>query len=198
MDSSAAADETPPGPSLEVVAERLDRVSRRLEEDSDKAAASVRGEADAYEKGLHGWRRWSGPLGSVSGVLGAVFAAGIGWAVFAGENATDTEVGEAVESSRREHNGGVLEAEIDPADGIPYGPHPELQQAVHDNAKAIHDLAANQKADAKQDERMDKRVKYLYELGRWEAQSLERERKGLKPKPRPDNLDVLESDLIND
>jgi hypothetical protein len=187
---------------LEYVAERLadlDRITKRIKEDSDRAsAASTSAEADVYENGVSGWKRWSGPIGWVAGLLVTVFSAGVAWSVFAGATATDSEVHEKVESALRHHNGGVLEFEIDPADGVPYGAHPELRDALQENAKAIKTLTEHQARDAVEDGRMKKRLKYLYELGRWEAQSLDRERKGLKPSGRPEALDALESELIND
>lgn len=186
----------------EYVAERLadlDRVTKRIKEDSDRAsAASTSAEADVYENGVSGWKRWSTPIGWMAGLIVTTFSGGVAWSVFAGETATDVELHETVDQAMRTHNGGVLEYEIDPADGVPYGAHPELRDALQENAKAIMALTEHQERDAVEDGRMKKRLKYLYELGRWEAQSLERERKGLKPLGRPEALDALESGLIND
>lgn len=191
--------------ATEFFAERIHAIDRRSrvfqrnwEQEKQVEADAAASGADQYEKVVSGWRKWLRQVGPLGGLIGTIFSAGVAWAVFAGANATDAEVDVAVDGALKAHNGGMEETAIDPADGEPYGPHPELHEAVQENAKAINALTENQAKDAEQDTRMNKRVRYLYELGRWESQSLDRQRRGLKPKPRPDRLDALESELIND
>lgn len=166
-------------------------VHEALDDESLEASTS------GLERRLSFVQRW----GWLAGVVGVIFSAGVGYALFLGKNATDEEVKTAVSSGIKEHNGRVDPHETDPATGYPRGHHPDMRAAIKSTAEAVDALTETQTTQGKIVEKLDKRGRYQFEYTKWEVKKAEckRERnctrRDLK---KPQALETLESDLLND
>lgn len=171
-----------------------DRAHREARERKHEIAAEL-SVVDQYEKRIVRAQRWGGWIWGAVAVVAVVFSAGVAWQVFLGATATDTEVEDAVHEAMVDHNGGIDPDTIN-GDGERIGHHPDLHyqiDAVETNVgavkKAVEVVEQTQK-------KLDKRSEYQFELGVWQAQVMEAERKRKPPPKKPESLSKLERDLM--
>lgn len=131
----------------------------------------------------------------IVGIVGAVFSAGMAYAVFIGENATDTEVNQKVHTSMTDHNDGLDPIALD-HDGNPFGHHPKMKKAIErlqtDTSQVKLDVSDIKRAQRKS----DKRGEYQFEFSRWQAEVMECNRtRQCRPPQKPAYLKKLESDI---
>lgn len=185
---------------LEATLTTLLRLAQKHDQAEKKTRAQISSslleDAERYEKAITRAQKWGGWIWGVISILAAIFAAGVSYAVFMGENATDDEVEKAVHEEMTDHNGGVHPETIDPSTHAPVGDHPDIREAVHGVEGKVSEL--NRQADRmeKTQRKLDKRSEFQFELGRWEAESMEAERKRRPRPPKPERLKKLESDLM--
>lgn len=194
--------------SLQALGTRFDRFDDRLEHLENIAQAefnlreSAELEADeaslsSFEKRLTFLQKW----GWVIGLIGVIFSAGIGYAMFLGVNATDDEVEQKIDGAFLKHNDYIDPSAIDPTTHRPVGHHPDLREAIHTNTKAIETMAETQKTLSETQGKLDKRSRYQYEFTKWEVKKAECRRKRSctrRDMEKPPKLEELEAELIND
>lgn len=172
--------------------EMAHRADRRRPEDS----AFDQKKVDAYEKKVARAQRWGGWVWGLVGIVSAFFTAGVTYAVFMGANATDAEVEKALHDQMKAHNGGTHPATIDPKTHSRVGDHPDIREQLENantELQQLHNQADRMEGTQKV---LDKRSEYGYELGRWQAETMEAERQR-KPRPKkPERLKQLESELM--
>ena len=93
-------------------------------------AAHESAELEELSKTLKRRQKIVVPLMWVVGIVGTVFSAGMAWAVFIGENATETEVEAELKAALEEHNQGPV------ADG----PHSQMSGTLQKHTKEIGEL----------------------------------------------------------
>ena len=149
-----------------------------------------------YEKKIGRIQKW-GWIWGVFAFLGTVFSAGVGYAVFLGENATDTEVEQAIEKATKKHNGGIDPQATDPDTHEPIGQHPDLRKAIESNTKIVKEINDHvlPRIETTQ-KKMDKRTEYQFEFTRWQARVIEAKREKRRPPRKPTRLDQLETELM--
>ena len=149
-------------------------------------AAHESSELEALSRKLKRSQRVAVPLMWVVGIAGTIFSAGMAWAVFVGENATETEV----QAELAEHNGAPVSE----------GPHPELTKALEEHDEEIGVLKEQTKALGDTQDKLDKRSLYQFEFSRWQADVNEcaGDKRCLRRNGKPQNVKDLESDLMND
>lgn len=147
----------------------------------DEAAQTLSRETSSYESGVAKVQRWGKRLGWVAGAVGVIFSVGVSWALWMGANATDAEVEKAIQEIVTEH--------IIPAheDAIEF--HKKIDGRVKEVEADLSHIDRTQQI-------LDKRSEYQFELGRWQAKSLEAERKRKKPPKKPPVLEELEKELM--
>lgn len=153
--------------------------------------------ADVLEKKLSRAQGVGTILTWVASAVGLLFSAGVAWAVFLGANATDAEVDDAVHDAFIEHNAGIDPESINPTTGRPHGHHPDLRQAVESNSEAIKRIDEKvlpEIIDSQQ--KLDKRSRYQFELGRWQSEVTEAERKNEPPPRKPKELKDIEREIM--
>jgi len=173
---------------LQYLWEREKRAEKhRPEEDDD---------LERFQKKVARIQKW-GWVWGVFGFIGAVFSLGVAYAVFIGENATDTEVRDAIDEATKAHNGGIDPDAIDPSTHEPLGSHPDMREAVETNTKALKEVAEEvlPRIEGTQ-QKMDKRTEYQFEFSRWQADVTERERQHKRPPKKPPRLEQLETELM--
>lgn len=151
---------------------------------------------DAYERKIARAQKWGGWIWGLLAVVGAIFSAGVAYSVFMGANATDDEVERFVHDELADHNGGTHPETIDPETHEPIGDHPDMRKAIEANTGAVQEVKQEVGKIEKTQRKLDKRSEYQFELGRWQAEVTEAERRGRKPPRKPNKLDKLESDLM--
>lgn len=151
---------------------------------------------DEYEQRIARAQRWGGWIWGLVGVIGVVFSAGVAYSVFMGANATDAEVEDEIQKATVEHNGGIDPEATDPATHEPVGHHPDLREAIEENTAKVDVVKAKVESVESSAKKLDKRSEYQFELGKWQADSLEAERAGRRPPKKPRKLEALESDLM--
>ncbi len=153
-------------------------------------AAEESDELQALTRTLKRRQKIAVPLMWVVGIVGTVFSAGMAWAVFVGENATESEVGTMLEAAMESHNGAPAED----------GPHPEMAKTLEDHGEAIGELKKQTEALGTTQGKLDKRSLYQFEFSRWQAKVIECERnpRCRKPPGKPKKVEDLESELMND
>lgn len=171
--------------------EEIAEVHEALDDESLEASTS------GLERRLSFLQRW----GWLAGVAGVLFSAGVGYALFLGENATDKEVSTAVSAGIKEHNGRVDPSETDPATGYPRGHHPDMRAAIKSNAEGNRKLTDTQTTQGEIIEKLDKRGRYQFEFTKWEVLKAECKRQRnctRQDLKKPKALETLETELIND
>jgi hypothetical protein len=151
---------------------------------------------DRYHKKVARIQKW-GWVWGLFGFIGAVFSTGVAYAVFIGENATDSEVDHAIHKATKEHNGGIDPATPDPETNEPVGNHPDMRKAIETNTKAVEEMAQEvlPRIEGTQ-KKMDKRTEYQFEFSRWQAEVTEAERQRKRPPKKPQRLEQLETELM--
>ncbi len=125
------------------------------------------------------------------GLIGTVFSLGMAYALFIGENATDTEV----ENSVIIHNDGVDPDGVD-ENGERYGSHPKMKRATHQLQEDMGQVKVDIGEIKRAQKKSDKRGEYQFEFSRWQAKVMECERtRECKPPSKPAHLERLESDI---
>ena len=147
----------------------------------EEAAESQRKEVNVYEEGLSWWQKFGTWLWRGVMALVTVFSGGVAYAVWMGENATDTEVEKAIEETVTQQ---ILPAHEEAAEF-----HTKIDGRVEKIEIDMKSLDMTQRI-------LDKRSEYQFELGRWQAKVLEAERKRKKPPKKPDRIDELERELM--
>lgn len=172
--------------SIEELSSRLDKVSAIVEPLSNGKGGS---KLEGYEQQIKRVRRWGGSIASIVAIGGTLISLGVAWAVFVGENATDSEVTTELNKSLVEHNGGVAPSQLDPDTLAPVGHHPDMRKAIQANTEAIQALIYNQK-------RLLLHSAYQFEWSRWQAAVAEKAREGEPLPDKPQSLDDLEAKIF--
>lgn len=173
-------------------------IQKALEAIKKSANRSAFDEAEIsqYEKRVQRTAKWGGWIWGLVSVVAIIFSAGVAYAVFMGENATDSEVKTMGEKIIIEHNGGVDPKTVDSKTHLPVGNHPDIREAIKLNAnsiKTIEEKILPPIVDTQK--KLDKRSEYQYELTKWESRVNEAQRKRKKAPEKPPRLEKLESDL---
>lgn len=151
----------------------------------------------ASDVGLDGIEKKLGRLQKIGGLIALVFSAGVGYAIFIDETATDIEVNEAIDRYSIEHNGGVNPDMVDPETHELVGHHPELREAVEENTKSLEQISNEVLPRIESTQRkMDKRTEYQFTFTRWQADVLEAQRQKRKPPAKPQRLEDIERELM--
>lgn len=149
-----------------------------------------------YEKKFERAKRWGGWIWGVVAISSAIFSAGIAYAIFMGENTTDSEMKAADEAAIIDHNGDIDPQSIDTESHRPVGHHPDMRRAIESNTSAIKSIEEDILPPiVETQKKLDKRSEYQYELSRWESRVNEARRKRRKPPSKPPRLEELESDI---
>jgi hypothetical protein len=152
---------------------------------------------DEVERRLRRTRSWGSTVMWVTSVLAAVFSGGMAWAVFVGENTTDAEMHHEIRQAFTRHNGGVDPEKLDDVTNAPVGHHPDMRKAIRQQEEGLRELRNTVLPRIEESQRkLEKRSEYQFELGRWQADTIERQRKRQPPPPKPGSLDRLERDLM--
>lgn len=128
------------------------------------------------------------PLAWIISGVGIVFSAGMGWAMFAGENATDHEVGKEVKSAITSHSTDLTDAT-----------HPDIKTTLTVHGEELKQLKTQTRSMDTTLKRLDLRSLYQFEIGRWQAEVIECERdvRCRRPPRKPPKVKELESELMN-
>lgn len=148
-------------PNVETSMSRLDARLERLSQALPDAPADAP------------WGKW---LQAVAAAVVAVFGAGVGFAAWQAQNATDDELDAAVETLTKSH------ARYEAMDV-------ELAGATQANADAIEELSKGQK-------RLRRLAEYQYEFAKWRADVEDDRAKGRRPRKKPPRLEQLERALL--
>jgi hypothetical protein len=132
-------------------------------------------------------RLWM-PLAWIISGLGLVFSAGMAWAVFAGENATDKEVRSAVDAAVGGHAADLTDKT-----------HPDIKATLQVHGQELEQLKTQTRSMDTTLKRLDKRSLYQFEVGRWQADIIECQQDShcRRPPPKPPKVKELESELMN-
>lgn len=149
-----------------------------------------------YEKKIDRASKWGGWVWGAISIVALVFTTGMGYSVFMGANATDSEVEAADRASIVRHNGGVDPDAIDSETHRPVGEHPDMKEAIESNAKAVREVVEEILPPmVETQKKLDKRSEYQFELGRWQSDVMEADRANRKAPGKPNKVKDLESDL---
>jgi hypothetical protein len=131
----------------------------------------------------------------IAGIVGTVFSAGMAYAVFIGENATESDVSKALHHAVIEHNSGYDPEDLD-QNGVRYGSHPRMRASIESLQKDTAQVKGDVTVIKDAQKRSEKRSEYQYEFSKWQGQILECERtKKCKPPKKPPRLDTLETEI---
>ena len=171
----------PADPTIRDLHEDLLRLREQLPSSKDSQ------ELETITRQLKRQQRIWVPVAWLVGIVGTVFSAGMAAAVFTGQNATDSEVEDAIQTMASDHGADPLA-------------HPDLIRSIEANGNEIRELKKQTKSMEKTQDRLDKRSLYQFEFSRWQAEVIECERRpGCRVPPRkPQIVKDLESDLMND
>ena len=149
-----------------------------------------------YEKKIERTAKWGGWIWGLVSIIALVFTAGVTYAVFMGENATDSEVEEKDRAAIIEHNGGIDPATVDSETHKPVGHHPDMREAIESTKESVKTIEEEVLPPiVESQKKLDKRSEYQFELSRWQSRVNEARRKK-KPIPaKPERLDKLETDI---
>lgn len=157
-----------------------------------KSTALDEASISSYEKKIKRARKWGGWIWGTVSVAAMIFTAGVTYAVFMGENATDSEVEEAI----IEHNGGIDPESVDSVTRIPFGVHPYMRKSIESNTGSIKKIETEILPPiVESQKKLDKRSEYQFELGRWQSDVMEADRMKRRVPAKPDKLKELETDL---
>jgi DNA-binding NarL/FixJ family response regulator len=130
------------------------------------------------------------------GSIGGIFSAGMAYALMVGENATDTEVTEAIHQMVVEHNGGVDPNEKT-KNGVPFGHHPDMKEDLKKVKADTEEIKEDVAEIGTSQKRSEKREKYQFLMSRYQTELIECQKKrGCKPSKKPPELDTLEAELL--
>jgi len=181
--------------TIKMMAFNLDQVRRRV---SPSAQASIDDAVlEKYEVRVQRASRWGGWVWGAFSVVALIFSAGIGWAVFMGENATDTEMIMADKAAIIQHNGDVDPQAIDDTTHKAVGEHPDMKKAIQLNTETLVKIETEILPPIiLTQKKLDKRSEYQYELTKWESRVAEARRRKREAPPKPPRLDTLEGELL--
>ena len=149
-----------------------------------------------YEKKIERAGRWGGWIWGLVSVLALIFTAGMSYAIFMGENATDSEVEAAGKAVIIDHNGGIDPEAVDAETHKPVGHHPDMRKAIESNSESLKTIEEDVLPPiVNTQKKLDKRSEYQYELTRWQNEIAEAKRQKKKPPQKPKRVRDLESDL---
>lgn len=183
---------SPPQATLDTLQGDIRRITAALE----LPRVAVMDDSEDYEADLLRAKKWGGWVWGLVALMGTIFTAGIAWQVLWGENATDAELKVATTQAIVAHNDGIDPATLDPVTHRPVGAHPELRKAVAANSRAIGDLTLQTTELVKSQALQQRRSRFQFHLGRWQAAIHEAERRGKSAPRKPRELQRLEDALL--
>lgn len=168
--------------TLRDVYDQLVKLQKQLPPTEDSAA--LHRIADSLKRQKTLWM----PVAWFVSCLSLVFGAGMAWAVFAGENATDAEVATELERAFGGHNADLTEQT-----------HPDVKHTLSVHTEELEQLKQQTKAMDATLQRLDLRSLYQFEVGRWQADIIEcqKNKHCRKPLKKPRKVRDLESELMN-
>lgn len=139
----------------------------------ESSKANLKG-VEAYELKIERAQKWGGWIWGLLAIVALIFSSGVGYAVFVGKLSTDDEVEKKMDDRLRPHE----------------------QLPVHEIGPKVEKIETTIESIEHTQDKLDRRSVYLFELGMWQAASLEAERKREKPPAKPDRLTKLETELM--
>lgn len=139
--------------------------------------------------------KWTPALAWIVSAISIIFSVGVAWAVFMGENATDSEVDSAVQKSVIDHNGGVDPKATDFMTHEPVGHHPDLRRDLEAATKKSTQNETDIEEIKETTCKLDVRSRYQFEFSRWQFKVFEAERKRRRRPGKHPELESLETKL---